>query len=71
MAGPRFEYGIECFGVGATTTVQNTYLSAFQLLGTLGLLLGTIGLGISQLRGAMERRSELAAMRASDLRESD
>lgn len=44
--------------------VQNTYLSAFQLLGTLGLLLGTIGLGISQLRGAMERRSELAAMRA-------
>lgn len=44
--------------------VQNTYLSAFQLLGSLGLLLGTIGLGISQLRGAMERRSELAAMRA-------
>jgi putative ABC transport system permease protein len=44
--------------------VQNTYLSAFQLLGALGLLLGTIGLGISQLRGAMERRSELAAMRA-------
>jgi putative ABC transport system permease protein len=44
--------------------VQNTYLSAFQLLGTLGLLLGTIGLGVSQLRGAMERRSELAAMRA-------
>jgi ABC-type antimicrobial peptide transport system permease subunit len=44
--------------------VQNTYLSAFQLLGTLGLLLGTVGLGISQLRGAMERRSELAAMRA-------
>ncbi|MCU0712906.1 MAG: FtsX-like permease family protein [Pirellula sp.] len=44
--------------------VQNTYLSAFQLLGTLGLLLGTIGLGISQLRSAMERRSELAAMRA-------
>lgn len=44
--------------------VQNTYLSAFQLLGTLGLLLGTIGLSISQLRSAMERRSELAAMRA-------
>lgn len=44
--------------------VQNTYLGAFQVLGALGLLLGTIGLGVSQLRGAMERRRELAAMRA-------
>jgi ABC-type lipoprotein release transport system permease subunit len=44
--------------------VQNTYLSAFQLLGALGLLLGTIGLGVAQLRGAMERRAELASMRA-------
>ena len=44
--------------------VQNTYLSAFQLLGALGLLLGTIGLGVAQLRGAMERSAELAAMRA-------
>ncbi|MEQ1827893.1 MAG: ABC transporter permease [Pirellula sp.] len=44
--------------------VQNTYLGAFQVLGALGLLLGTIGLGISQLRNAMERRGELAAMRA-------
>jgi putative ABC transport system permease protein len=44
--------------------VQNTYLGAFQVLGALGLLLGTIGLGIAQLRSAMERRGELAAMRA-------
>jgi len=44
--------------------VQNTYLSAFQVLGALGLLLGTLGLGVTQLRGALERRSELAAMRA-------
>jgi hypothetical protein len=44
--------------------VQNTYLSAFQVLGGLGLLLGTIGLGVVQLRSAMERRGELAAMRA-------
>jgi len=44
--------------------VQNTYLSAFQLLGALGLLLGTIGLGVTQLRNAMERKSELGAMRA-------
>ncbi len=44
--------------------VQNTYLGAFQVLGALGLLLGTIGLAVSQLRSAMERRGELAAMRA-------
>lgn len=44
--------------------VQNTYLNAFQVLGALGLVLGTLGLGVAQLRGAMERRSELAAMRA-------
>jgi putative ABC transport system permease protein len=44
--------------------VQNTYLGAFQVLGALGLLLGTIGLGVAQLRSAMERRGELAAMRA-------
>lgn len=44
--------------------VQNTYLGAFQVLGALGLLLGTFGLGVTLLRSAMERRSELAAMRA-------
>ncbi len=44
--------------------VQNTYLSAFQLLGALGLMLGTIGLGVTQLRSALERQSELASMRA-------
>jgi ABC-type antimicrobial peptide transport system permease subunit len=50
--------------LSALLAVQNTYLSAFQVLGALGLVLGTLGLGVSQLRGAMERRAELAAMRA-------
>ncbi|MEL6108613.1 MAG: FtsX-like permease family protein, partial [Planctomycetota bacterium] len=44
--------------------VQNTYLRTFQSLGGLGLLLGTIGLAIAQLRNVLERRSELAVMRA-------
>jgi ABC-type antimicrobial peptide transport system permease subunit len=44
--------------------VQNTYLSTFQSLGALGLLLGTIGLAVSQLRSVYERRQELAIMRA-------
>jgi hypothetical protein len=44
--------------------VQNTYLSTFQSLGALGLLLGTIGLAVVQLRSVLERRGELALMRA-------
>jgi putative ABC transport system permease protein len=44
--------------------VQNTYLRTFQSLGALGLLLGTIGLAVSQLRSVLERRRELAVLRA-------
>jgi putative ABC transport system permease protein len=44
--------------------VQNTYLSTFQSLGALGLFLGTIGLAVVQLRSVLERRGELALMRA-------
>lgn len=44
--------------------VQNTYLNTFQSLGALGLLLGTIGLAVAQLRSVLERRVELAVMRA-------
>jgi ABC-type antimicrobial peptide transport system permease subunit len=44
--------------------VQNTYLSTFQALGGLGLLLGTFGLGTVMLRNVLERRSELALLRA-------
>lgn len=44
--------------------VQNTYLSAFQSLGSLGLLLGTIGLIVAQYRSLLERRKEMALMQA-------
>lgn len=44
--------------------VQNTYISAFQTLGALGLLLGTFGLAAVQLRSVIERRRELALMQA-------
>lgn len=44
--------------------VQNTYLRTFQSLGGLGLLLGTIGLAVSQLRSVLERRQELAVLQA-------
>ena len=44
--------------------VQNTYISAFQSLGALGLLLGTFGLVAVQIRSVLERRREFALMRA-------
>ncbi len=44
--------------------VHNTYLSIFQALGSLGLLLGSAGLGVVVLRNVLERRGELALLRA-------
>ncbi|MYN68258.1 MAG: ABC transporter permease [Acidobacteria bacterium] len=44
--------------------VENTYLATFQTLGGLGLVLGTFGLGAVLLRNVLERRRELALMRA-------
>ncbi|HWN09165.1 MAG TPA: FtsX-like permease family protein [Pyrinomonadaceae bacterium] len=44
--------------------VENTYLSTFQMLGGLGLLLGTLGMAAILLRNVLERRRELALMRA-------
>jgi putative ABC transport system permease protein len=61
------------FGAGVTTTaarraafhrVENTYLSTFQTLGGLGLLLGTVGFAVVLLRNALERRRELALLGA-------
>jgi putative ABC transport system permease protein len=44
--------------------VENTYLSTFQSLGALGLVLGTVGLATILLRNVLERRQELALLRA-------
>jgi hypothetical protein len=44
--------------------VENTYLAIFQALGGLGLLLGTAGLGMVVMRNVLERRGELALLRA-------
>ena len=61
------------FGFDATETsstlasfhrVENTYLSTFQTLGGLGLLLGTVGLAVVLIRNVIERRRELALLRA-------
>ena len=44
--------------------VQNTYISTFQTLGGLGLLLGTFGLAVVQIRSVLERQKELGLMRS-------
>ncbi|MEE2968467.1 MAG: ABC transporter permease [Verrucomicrobiota bacterium] len=46
------------------TRVQNTYISIFSVLGGLGLLLGTLGVGMLIARSVIERRSELSIMTA-------
>jgi ABC-type antimicrobial peptide transport system permease subunit len=50
--------------------VENTYLGIFQALGGLGLLLGSLGLGIVVLRNVLERRQELALLQAVGFRPS-
>jgi ABC-type antimicrobial peptide transport system permease subunit len=67
------EKELTTFGFDAVTTVErldafhrveNTYLSTFQSLGALGLLLGTVGLAAVMFRNVLERRRELALLRA-------
>jgi hypothetical protein len=49
-------------------SVENTYLSIFMLLGGLGVLLGSAGLGVVAARNILERRAELAVLRAVGFR---
>ncbi len=77
MVRATFSDALSDFGVSIERTedrlagfmvVQNTYLSTFQSLGGLGLLLGTLGLATVQLRNVFERRGELALLRAVGFR---
>ncbi len=51
--------------------VENTYIAIFQTLGGLGLLLGSLGLGVVVLRNVLERRSELALLQAVGFRRGE
>jgi ABC-type lipoprotein release transport system permease subunit len=44
--------------------VENTYIGIFMVLGSLGLVVGTVGLGLVVMLNAMERAGEMAMMRA-------
>ncbi|HTL55334.1 MAG TPA: FtsX-like permease family protein [Candidatus Limnocylindrales bacterium] len=54
--------------LNAFNAVQNTYLGTFQILGGLGLLLGSAGLGVVVLRNVLERRGELGLLLAVGFR---
>jgi len=62
------DYGFDVTSTGerldAYHQVENTYISTFQALGALGLLLGTVGLAAVLARNVLERRRELALLRA-------
>ncbi len=62
------DYGFDVRTTGevlaAFKRVENTYLSTFQILGGLGLLLGTLGLAVVLVRNVNERRAEIGLLRA-------
>ena len=66
------DYGFEPLSttkrLAAFNAVQNTYLNTFQMLGGLGLLLGSAGLGVVVLRNVLERRGELGVLQAMGFR---
>ena len=62
------DYGFDLASASARLAsyraVENTYISTFQSLGGLGVLLGTFGLALVLFRNIIERRGELATLRA-------
>jgi ABC-type antimicrobial peptide transport system permease subunit len=67
--------GLELFPVherlAELDAVSNAYLSIFQILGGLGVLLGAVGVGVVAARNAVERRGELAVLMALGWRRAE
>ena len=68
LADRGFEAESTAKRLQAYLAVENTYLSTFQALGGLGLILGSLGLAVVLLRSVWERRGELALLRALGFR---
>ncbi len=67
------ERDLSRYGADATSTVdrlnryraiENAYMLAFQMLGGIGVVLGTLGLAAVMLRNVLERRGEFALLQA-------
>lgn len=50
--------------LGAFHQIENTYIAIFNVLGSLGVILGSLGLSLVIARNLQERRAEFAAMMA-------
>jgi ABC-type antimicrobial peptide transport system permease subunit len=68
LADSGFEVTPTAQRLAAYLAVENTYLSTFQALGGLGLVLGALGLAVVLLRSVWERRGEMALLRALGFR---
>ncbi len=68
------DYGIEITSttqrLAAFNSVTNTYLTVFLILGGLGVIIGTLGLGIIMIRNIIERKNELALLLALGYKKS-
>lgn len=68
------DYGIEVNSTSARLasfySVTNTYLTIFMILGGLGVILGTFGLGIVLMRIIIERKKEIAVFEALGFKKS-
>ena len=69
----KLSWSLQDYGLNLQTTaqrlagfskVENTYLSIFLILGSFAIILGTLGIGIVVFRNVLERKNELAIMRA-------
>lgn len=69
----KLTWGLQDFGIQVTLSadrlaqfaqIENTYLSIFLILGGFGLVIGSLGIGIVVVRNVMERRGEIALLRA-------
>jgi ABC-type antimicrobial peptide transport system permease subunit len=62
------DFGFDAYSVESLVIenilVENTYISIFQVLLLLGLIIGTLGFGIVASRNALERRREIGILRA-------
>lgn len=75
----RLDYLFQDFGMVVTPTseklaqfnsVENTYLNVFMMLGGLGIIVGTIGMGIVLLRNLEDRKQEIAIYQAIGFKHS-
>ena len=68
------DYGIEINSASKRLadfySVTNTYLTIFMILGGLGVILGTLGLGIVLTRNMIERKHEIAIFEALGFKKS-